>query len=369
LFVSLIDTGKKEVMSYAASLLATYPSAYGPTNLLSDDLVQRTAYDNIYPPAVPYLSSGRLLSDDLAFNQINYDSKTYRPSLYPLSNSQSVYPTTKYQKLLTSNQSLYPPNDSLASLNDITEYSDSLATASNTNTASSMARSIDAPINMFSIQNRLPSNDDDVGPPGKSVWNSPKPKPKPKGQSNQIKGQSIIRTQPSTVSQKKPSGDELENDITPVPSPKQQNPLQRNATIVEITKPPQAIDIQAWVNDTEKVSPVDEKAAEQAWSVKIGHLHEVQAKREKDKAKSSRTLPIPPKKVDTKPVNSKTKPPTDPTYQPTNDSYFDSLFDGDYFRKQTSNNYSLNSSLPQSTSKKPKFAANSFGKYFLIIFL
>ena len=47
-----------------------------------------------------------------------------------------------------------PPNDSFASLNDITEYSDSLGTASNTNTASSIARSINdnnmnGPMNMF----------------------------------------------------------------------------------------------------------------------------------------------------------------------------------------------------------------------------
>ena len=84
-------------MSYATSLLATYPSSYGPSTLLSDDLVQRSPLDNLYPSSVPYMSSGRLLSDDLAFNQINYDSTTYRPPLYSITNSSSVYPTTNYQ--------------------------------------------------------------------------------------------------------------------------------------------------------------------------------------------------------------------------------------------------------------------------------
>ena len=42
---------------------------------------------------------------------------------------------------------------------------------------------------------------------------------------------------------------------------------------------------------------------------------------------------------------------TDPSYQVTNDSYFDSLFDGDYFRKTSTNDYqSLNSSYQQPIS-------------------
>ena len=339
-------------MSYAASLLATYPSSYGPTNLLSDDFVQRTSYDNLYPPKVPYMSSGRLLSDDLAFDQMNYDSKAYRSSIYPLTNNQPLYPpTTKYPKPVATNQRKFPPTDSFASLNDITEYSDSLATASHTNTASSMARSIDGPTNnMFPNYHPVLNHNDnnEVNPPGQSNWNSPKTK---------AKGKSNTKTNPPTISQKKPVADEFDNDMTPVQSPRQHHLVAKN-TFSEMTKPSPAIDIQAWVNDTEKSSPIDEKAAEQAWSVKIGQLHQAQAQREKDKAKSSRALPIPPKKVDAK-SNPKSR---EPTYQVQSESYFDTLFDGDYFRKPPSNDYSIESTLHHSTSKKNKFTNNSFGK-------
>jgi hypothetical protein len=271
-----------------------------------------------------------------------------------------VYPTTTYSKPLATNQRKFPPNDSFASLNDITEYSDSLATASNTNTASSMARSIDGPMNMFSNYNPLLNNDDDLNPPVQSIWSVPKAKPKV--QAHEIKGKSTTRTNPPTISQKKSPRDELDNDITPVQSPKQQNPLPKTTANTEMNKQSPAIDIQAWVNDTEKASPIDEKAAEQAWSVKIGQLHQVQAQREKDKAKSSRALPIPPKKVDAKSKPTIDPKSRDPNYQVNSESYFDSLFDGDYFRKPNSNDYSVTSSLLQSTSKKNKFTTNSFGK-------
>ncbi len=344
-------------MSYAASLLATYPASYGPTNLLSDDFVQRTSYDNLYPSKVPYMSSGRLLSDDLAFNQLNYDSKAYGSSIYPLPNSQAVY-----SKPVATNQRKFPPHDSFASLNDISEYSDSLATASHTNTASSMARSIDGPMNNpFSNYNPLLNNDNDGGmPPGQSIWNSPKAKSK--GPVHEIKGKPTTRTNPPTISQKKPPEDEFDNDITPVQSPRQHNVVPKNASLTEMTKPSPAIDIQAWVNDTEKVSTINEKAAEQAWSIKIDQLHQAQAQREKDKVKASRALPIPPKKVDTKHKPTIDPKSRDTTYQTNSESYFDSLFDGDYFRKSTSNDYSIDSSLLHSTSNRKKFTNNSFGK-------
>ena len=370
LFVSLIEIEKGKIMSYATSLLAAYPSSYGPSTLLSDDLVTRSSYDNLYPSAVPYMSSGRLLSDDLAFNQINHKtSTTYRPPLYPLSNSTSVFPTKKYQNTSTANwRKTVQPSDSFASSNDITEYSDSLGTASNTNTASSVARSMnDNHMNMFSNYNQM-LNDVDGNPQLQSVWSSPPAKKK--GQSDQIKTKSkplstTIRTHPSTNLQKKSSTDKLNDDGTPVQSPKQQNHLQRNATITEIEKETPSIDIQAWMYNSKKDSPINEKSAEQVWSVKTGQLHLTQAQREKDKAKLSRALPHPPKKVDNKPIAAKTKsiPDTksrDTTYQTHSDSYFDSLFDGDYFRKSTSNDHIVNSTF----HPKPKPPTTSFSKLF-----
>lgn len=359
-------------MSYAESLLATYPSSYGASNLLSDDLVQRTNYDNIYPSSVPYMSSGRLLSDDLAFNQLNYDSKPYRPSLYPLPDSTTVYPKPKYPKQVATNQRKVapPPHDSYVSLNDITEYSDSLATASNTNTASSVARSFNGPMNMLPNQNRVPSYDNDT-PPIQSTWNPPKPKPKPKGPTNNIKGKSTTNSKPSTVAQKKPPVKEFDEDATPVPSPRPQGQAAKKPAVDEYDRQSPAIDIQAWVNETEKSSPVDEAAAEQAWTMKIDQLHHAQAQREKEKTKSSRALPLPPKKVDSKPVTSKSKSiadskSRDTTHQAGSDSYFDSLFDGDYFRPLpgSTNDYAMNHSFQQTPGKKSKPTATSFGKSF-----
>jgi hypothetical protein len=340
------------------------------------------------------MSSGRLLSDDLAFNQINYGTTTYHPSLYPLPDSTSVYPKTNYPKksLATIQRKNVPPNDSFASLNDITEYSDSLVTASNTNTASSVAHSINdhninGPMNMFSNHqqnyNRTLSNNDDTSL-FQTSWSSPQIKQK--GQSDEIKTKSSFkqqplpttttRSQPSTNVQKKSSADELNDDITPVQSPQLPMTLtknQRNATFTESNKQSSSIDIQAWVNDTKKESPIDEKIAQEAWSVKIGQLNQVQAQREKEKSKSSRGLPITSKKVDNKPVSNKTKSITDTKsrdtmYQsPPHETYFDSLFDGDFFRKPVPHDYPLNSSFHQPISKKNKLITNSLSKLFIII--
>ncbi|CAF0828959.1 unnamed protein product [Rotaria sordida] len=366
-------------MSYATSLLAAYPSSYGTSTLLSDNLVRRSSYDNIYQPSVPYGNTDRLLSDDLAFNQITHDIPTYHPPIYSLSNSTSVFPTTNYQNSTINNfHRPVPPNDSFASLNDITEYSESLVTASNTNTASSVARSINdnninGPINIFKHHqqdNNQILNDVDNNRQHKSIWSSPETKKK--GQSDEIKKKTILKnpTQPTTGAHKDTSIDKLNDDITPVQSPqpplaltKQQNHLQRNAVIADVEKQPLPIDVQAWINETKKESPIDEKQAEQAWSIKIGQLHMAQVQHEKDKTKSLRALPNGPKKVDNSPFVNKTKPINDtksrePTYEIQHDSYFDTLFEGNYFRKPSTNNYSINSSFHHSKPTKNKLASS-----------
>lgn len=363
-------------MSYADSLLATYPSSYGASNLLSDDLVQRTNYDTLYPSSVPYMSSGRLLSDDLAFNQLTYDSKPYRPSVYPLPDSTPVYPKAKYPKQAAANQrnvAQPPPHESFVSLNDITEYSDSLATASNTNTASSVARSFNGPMNMLPNHNRISSYDTDSPPIQSTTWNQPKPKPKPKGPTNNIKGKSTTNSKPSTVAQKKPPpppANEFDEDATPVPSPQPPGQMHKKPALAELDRQSPAVDVQAWVNETDDGSPMDEVAAEQAWTMKIGQLHQAQAQREKEKTRSSRAL-LPPKKVDNKPITSKSKSMVDSksrdtTHKATSETYFESLFDGDYFRPlpPTTTDYSMNHSFHQNAEKKSKPTATSFGKAF-----
>ncbi|CAF3563060.1 unnamed protein product [Rotaria sp. Silwood1] len=133
--------------------------------------------------------------------------------------------------------------------------------------------------------------------------------------------------------------------------------------MAEIEKRAPSIDVQAWINDTKKGSPIDEKQAEQVWSVKIGQLHMIQAQNEKEKTKSSRALPHAPKKVDNKPFASKIKPVTntksrEPTYEAPHDSYFDTLFEGDFFRKPSTNNYSISSSFHQPKSTKNKLTSS-----------
>ncbi|CAM4906603.1 unnamed protein product [Rotaria socialis] len=372
-------------MSYATSLLAAYPSSYGASTLFSDNLVQRSSFDNVYhPPVGGYGGTDRLFSDDFAFN---HNQTTYHPPLYSISNPTSVFPTQNYENSPVGSyrHQPLPSNDSYALLNDIPEYSESLVTASNTNTASSIARSLhenktNLPINKF--PNQPPnythtSNDGHGNQPMKSVWSSTKTKTKTKGgQLDDTKKKPLLKqqpglitghTQPSTGTQKDSTTDKLNDDLTPVQSPhlpvqltKQPNHLQRNATIVDIEKQPPTIDIQEWVNRTKKESPTEDKDAEQAWTVKIDHLHMVQAQHEREKTKSVRPLPNAPKKSENKTaVVNKKKPavdvkPHDSKYQ--HESYFDTLFDGDYFRKPSTNNYSISSSFQNGKSTINKLA-------------
>ncbi|CAF4318693.1 unnamed protein product, partial [Rotaria sordida] len=79
--------------------------------------------------------------------------------------------------------------------------------------------------------------------------------------------------------------------------------------------------------------------------------------------KSLRALPNGPKKVDNSPFVNKTKPINDtksrePTYEIQHDSYFDTLFEGNYFRKPSTNNYSINSSFHHSKPTKNKLASS-----------
>ncbi|CAF3384653.1 unnamed protein product [Rotaria socialis] len=351
-------------MSYATSLLAAYPSSYGASTLFSDNLVQRSSFDNVYhPPVGGYGGTDRLFSDDFAFN---HNQTTYHPPLYSISNPTSVFPTQNYENSPVGSyrHQPLPSNDSYALLNDIPEYSESLVTASNTNTASSIARSLhenktNLPINKF--PNQPPnythtSNDGHGNQPMKSVWSSTKTKTKTKGgQLDDTKKKPLLKqqpglitghTQPSTGTQKDSTTDKLNDDLTPVQSP-------------HLPQPP-TIDIQEWVNRTKKESPTEDKDAEQAWTVKIDHLHMVQAQHEREKTKSVRPLPNAPKKIENKTaVVNKKKPavdvkPHDSKYQ--HESYFDTLFDGDYFRKPSTNNYSISSSFQNGKSTINKLA-------------
>jgi hypothetical protein len=357
-------------MSYATSLLADYPSSYGPSTLLSDDLLARSSLGPLYGPSVPYMSSSRLRSDDLAYNQIGLSPTIYRPSGY------SHYPSTTYRSpSITNWRSDIPP------LNDISEYSNSLGTVSNTTTASSIARSInnnnqnesrDLFPDYQQSYNRL-LNDVERSPHLPTMWKSSPPPPPPplSVKTNEQKSSTRQRSFPelsTTIVQKKSPIEQSKNEITPVPSPvlpKQESHLQRTATLVEVDKPQPAVDVQAWLNEGEDEPPVDQKSAEQVWSNKVDKLHVVQAQREKEKAKSSRALPNIPRKNDSKTPAASDNKINNTAFQMRNNSYFDSLFDGNFFRKTSTNRQNGNSSYQQSFATRNKPTTNTTSEFCL----
>lgn len=339
---------KKGNMSYATSLLMAYPPPYGPSTLLSDDLVQRSSLGAYYEPSVRY---SRLRSDDLAYNQLGLGPTNYRSSAY------SNFPSTNYRISSITNW------QTDTSLYNVREYSESLTTKSNTNTASSIPRSIDEN-NFNEITNIFPNyqqnynrllNNVDRSPHLTTIWSPTRPRIL----KNDEKPTPTHRSLPelsATIEQKKSPIEELKKDTTPIPSPpppsplpplstKQENNLQTSPTLVEIEKKRSSVDIHAWLTENKA-----EKPPEQAWTIKIDQLHTVQAQREKEKAKISRALPSITKKVDNKPRIT--------SFQRRDESYFDSLFDGNYYRKTSTNQQSSNSSYSQNKS-----TGNSFSKF------
>jgi hypothetical protein len=358
-------------MSYATSLLMAYPPPYGPSTLLSDDLVQRSSRGPFYESSVPYMSSNRLYSDSLTYNPIGLGSTSYQPSAY------SQYPSTNYRtSTITDWHRDVPPHNSYGTMNNIREYSDSLGTTSNTHTASSLAHSINDN-NQHNSTNVFPNyqqsynrllNDTDRSPHLTTIWSPSRPKI-PTNDEKSTSHHHSLPEPPTPIVQKKSPIQEPKTDRTPVPSPsppprsppappliltKQENDLQRNPTLVEIENHQPAVDIQAWLSETkDEKPPQDDKAAEQAWTVKIDQLHTIQAQREKEKAKASRALPNITKKNDNKSISNKSSAANDnkireTSFQMRNNSYFDSLFDGNFYRKTSTNQQSSNSSQQRS---------------------
>jgi hypothetical protein len=374
LFQILTDDVKEEkkgIMSYATSLIMAYPPPYGPSTLLSDDLVQRSTHGSFYEPSVPYMSSNRLYSDSLTHNPVNHGPTSYQPSIY------SQYPSTNYRtSSIPDWHRDIPPQNPYGTINDMREYSDSLGTTSNTGTASSLAHSINDnnqkqnSMNVFhnyqQSYNRL-LNDADRSP-HRTTMRSPSRHRIPINDEKPASTHRSLPGPPAPIVQKQSPIQEPRRDQTPVPSPsppsspppapplmltKQESNLQRNPTVVEIEKQPPAVDVETWLDETKDETPEEDKSAEQAWTVKIDQLHTIQAQREKEKAKPSRALPSISKKNENKPITNKSSTANDnkireTSFQMRNNSYFDSLFDGNFFRKSSTNQQGLNSSYQRS---------------------
>lgn len=344
---------------------------------------------------MPYMTGSRLMSDDLAFDPISDHPPNYHQA--PPAKPNGYHPATKNPYHNPAGARWPPSAPGVDSTNDITEYSESMGTASNTNTASTIARTVeDYKTNGFGKkpfkQPQNPNPNPTWNPyPGHSqppqTWNAPggnnnkkktqvmeeKPAPKyravPKGPPPS--------QQPPTIS-KKPVPDRYDDDSTPVPSshppivaPRVDNRVQRNPTIAAIEKQPPSIDIEAWLTDSKKDPTTDDTMAEQAWSEKINQLQMAQIQREKDKMKQARAVPATANRFEVKPPGNKTKVPTNSKAHENSErirreTYFDSMFDGDYFRKPLSQNHSVYSSTQRPAPKRNKLLSNSFSKCFAL---
>ncbi|CAF3173901.1 unnamed protein product [Rotaria sp. Silwood2] len=299
-------------MSYATNLLTAYPPSYDRSTLVSDDLVQNSSFGTFYEPSIPYINGSRLHSDDLTFNQLDLGPTSYRSSIY------SHFPATSYRtSSITDWRRDVQPQNTYNSLNNIREYSESLGTASNTTTASSVAHSINDN-NLNGSMNIYPNyqqnynrlyNDVDRNPHVTTMWNPVQPKI----QTNDEKPTSTYRSLPNlsaTILQKTSLTEISTKDKTPIPSPlstltKQENNIQTNSTSIENEKQQSSIDTQISSNEKKDETSMDEKLGQQDWTIKIDKLHTMKAQREKEKAKSSRALPSISKKIDNQPIINK----------------------------------------------------------------
>ena len=346
-------------MSYGGNILTSFPST-----LLSDGFVQRTSFDSMYQPSMPYTNNSRLVGDDLPLNQTRY-----QPLPYTMTNNNTYYPNRiNYQHQDVSGANSWrgsiPAQESLVSMNDVTEYSESMATASNTNTASSVARTIEdqnyyGPAKKFSQP--FQNSNGFRNPPNPPVHTQHQPNTKMPLKKEEKFGPAPKNHQAPQVS-KKPTNDELENNGTS--SFRNENPsVPKNPSNPRLEpKQPSSIDIEAWLNESKKDETGGDLSAEQAWSVKMNQLQMAQAQKIKDKARLSRALPNETKKFEQKSSGSKAK--SNENNQDRHTTYMDSLFDGDYFRRTAPNNYQASSSFQSTKTKRPKPTNNSFGKYF-----
>ena len=369
-------------MSYRTNLLMAYPPSYGLSTLLSDDLVQSSSLGNLYEPPIPYMNSSRLLNDDLTYNPISFDSTSYRSTVY------SHLPLTSYRASpITDWHGDFLSQNPYASLTNAREYSESLGTASNTTTASSVAHPVN---NNFSgsrtmfpnyqqSYNRLFS-DVDRTPRMNTVWNPLRPNIPTNEDKSMSTHRSFPQLSPPFVVQKTPPPVEVPNkDITSAPPStppsvtKQENNIPTNATAHEFEKqqqqPQSFVDNHTQPSENKGETSADRKAAEQAWTIKIDRLHVVQEQREKEKTKPSRTLPTVSKNIDNKPkVNNSTKASDnkirETSFRMRNGSYFDSLFDGNFLRKTSTNQQYLKSSPQRSLSMRNQPRTRLFSKNF-----
>jgi hypothetical protein len=340
-------------MSYAASLLNTYPSI-----LLSDAYVHGTALDTIYPSGMPPIRSDHWMNDTL---ELNYAAELptvdhsigYMPSYVHAYDWTSRY-NSEYPLDATWPSPL-PKQDSFLFNNDITEYSESMTTASNT--ASSVARTIDdqrisGTMNKIAQHVSMDSNpmytasNVRIKPQTSDRSGSKLSNAQSASKGNKVKINQLTRTDRSMESS---NTDRNHIDLSQVGQTKTNNHGQ----------PSTSIDIHAWLSDSQQDLTFDNLSAEQAWSSKVQQLQIVQAQRDKGKKKYVRSMTDRGKSIEQN-VSSK-KPGKTPVPSQVNEhraqqrhvTYLDSLLEGNHTRTSLPSK-----TLSQNTSQQVKFKRN-----------
>ncbi|CAF1294841.1 unnamed protein product [Rotaria sp. Silwood1] len=359
-------------MSYATNLLTAYPPSYDRSTLVSDDLVQRSSFGNFHESSIPYTSGSRLHSDDLTFNQLDLGPTSYRSTVY------SHYPLTNHRtSSITDWRRDVLPQPTYNTFNNIREYSESLGTSSHTTPASNVAQPMNdnnynGSTNMFpnyqQNYNRL-FNDVDRSPHMNTIWSPVGPTIQTNDEKSTPTQRSLPDLSANILRKTSPMEISIKNK-TIIPSPpstltKQENQIQTTSASTETDKQQSSIDNQVSSSEKKDETSIDEKLGQQAWTTKIDKLHTMQAQREKEKAKSSRALPNLSKKLDNQPIINKSTTINDngareASFQMRTGSYFDSLFDGNFFRKSSINQQNLNLSYQRTLSMRNKPNSTSF---------
>lgn len=318
-------------MSYATSLLMAYPPPYGPSTLLSDDLVQRSSYPAYYEPQ-GYRSDSRLLSDNFI-----YSSNVVGPMSYRSLTNSNFPSITDWQRDIPA----YP------SMGNVREYSDSLGTASDTTTASSLVQPVEENVfpNYQPGYNRYPTERERSSHMSK-VWSPTRPSKLSAHEDQPVT--TTFRSLPDFPPTKKSPFESMTKDATPVPNTRKEDiHFPREGTLIDIEREP-TVDVQNWLHETKKDSPVDQNIPEEtAWIDKIDQLHTTQAHREKEKVKATRALPAPPKKIEHKPSPTHENRSRVPSYENRSETYFDAIFDGNFYRKPSTNQQRFGPSYQQ----------------------
>ena len=328
-------------MNYETSLLTNYPSSYGSSKLLSDDLVASSAMAPLYGSSLPYSSGHRLFSDDLVYNELGLPPAGYASSTY------ANYSPRNYQISTRTHRSVAEPPllQAQLPLQDVREYSASLETFSNTTTASTVAHSM----------------------PEKH----PKAAPPPPAQQLANGVHRVVPTtqeKPSEPHRPRPtvSPNPIEKKVVVVPPKKERSPptvpsethyhhLQRAGTKIDIPKQQSSVDVHAWLTEPRQETPIEEEPVRPP--VREEHARQPPPlQREKEKDKASHALPSISKPAERSPAGSKASKAkdekADAAFLMRHDSYFDSLFQANTVRKPPNSNASHQPALP-ARSKPP----------------